>query len=135
MRWLSGRTVYSNPQIGEREGDGREGWETDGLGFPDGTKQHPLTIAQLESFQRARQRSDQPSVGDAVTGVEREFQGSILLLRGRRKDFANPVGSNLKTVIVGNGRCVPYICAKDNNNQVLSQPSDLFEKRISSKGA
>ena len=135
MRWLSGRTVYSNPQIGEREGDGREGRETDWRIFSNRAKQHPLTVAQLEGFQRARQRIDQPSVGDAVTGVKREFQSSILLRGGRREDFAHPVGSNLKTVIVGNGRCVPYICAKDNNNQVLSQPSDLFEKRISSKGA
>lgn len=104
MQWLSGRTVYSNPQIGEREGDGREGWETDWRIFSNRAKQHPLTFAQLESFQRARQRIDQPGVGDAVMGVQREFQSSILLRGGRREDFAHLVGNDLEPVIAGNGR-------------------------------
>ena len=72
--------------------------------FPDGAKQQPATVLQFVGFQGARQWIDQPGMGDAVTGVKRQFQGPILLRRGRREDFANPVGHDFKAVVAGNGR-------------------------------
>jgi hypothetical protein len=43
-------------------------------------------------------------MGYAVTGLERQFQGSVFLRCGRREDFANPVGDDLEAVIAGNGQ-------------------------------
>ena len=50
-----------------------------------------MAFMQREGFQRLRQGVDQPGVGNAVMGVERQLLGAVLLAGGRRKDFAYPV--------------------------------------------
>ena len=75
-----------------------------GAGREAGITLRALAEVQGLPVEAMRQRIDQPGMSDAVTGVERQFQGSIFLGRGWREDFANPVGNDLEAVIAGNGR-------------------------------
>ena len=73
------------------ERDGVEGWDAYGVVVLEQGDQHPLTVPELEGFQTAGERIDEPQMDNAFPGIDRSFLIKVDLAGSGGEHFACPV--------------------------------------------